>query len=52
LAHGLILRNAVAEHRPIRWSDVTYDATHHAIGFRRDMEALFRTEMGLDPAGA
>ena len=52
LAHGLRLRSPVPAGRPIRWSDVTYDATGQAIGFRLEMEALFRTEKGLDPARA
>ena len=52
LAHGLTLRNGVPAGRPIRWSDVTYDATTQAIAFRQEMEALFRNEKGLDRAGA
>jgi predicted homoserine dehydrogenase-like protein len=52
LAHGLRLRTSVPAGQPIRWSDVTCDATQPAIGFRLEMEALFRTEKGLDPARA
>ncbi|RYC30171.1 flagellar biosynthesis protein FlgA [Lichenibacterium minor] len=52
LAHGLTLRNAVPAAQPIRWSDVAYDATNTAISFRHEMEALFRTEKGLDGSKA
>ena len=50
LAHRLKLRNAVPAGQPIRWSDVVYDATEQAFSIRLEMEALFRTEKGLDPA--
>ena len=52
LAHGLRLRNPVPADQPIRWSDVSYDPTAQAVGFRLEMEALFRKEKGLDPARA
>ena len=50
LAHGLKLRNAVPAGQPIRWTDVTCDPTEQAFSVRLEMEALFRTEKGLDPA--
>jgi predicted homoserine dehydrogenase-like protein len=50
LAHGMKLRNAVPANHPIGWADVTYEATAHAISFRREMEAIFQKELGLDPA--
>ena len=52
LAHGMTLRNAVLANQPVRWSDVTYDSSAQAIGFRLEMEALFRKEkeVGRVPA--
>ncbi|MFY9294650.1 MAG: Gfo/Idh/MocA family oxidoreductase [Methylorubrum rhodinum] len=47
LAHGLPLRDAVPADRPIRWSDVVFDARAQAVAFRREMEDVFRGEMGL-----
>jgi hypothetical protein len=44
------LRNAVPANHPIGWADVTYEATAHAISFRREMEAIFQKELGLDRA--
>jgi predicted homoserine dehydrogenase-like protein len=52
LAHGMTLRNAVPAHEPVRWSDVTYDPTTQAIGFRLEMEALFRNEKVVGQAPA
>jgi len=46
LAHDLVLKNDVPAGRPVRWADVTFDATREAIRVRREMEALFRAEMG------
>jgi predicted homoserine dehydrogenase-like protein len=48
LAHGVTLRHDVPAGQPVRWSDVRYDATSPAVGFRREMEALFRSESGGD----
>lgn len=50
LAHGMKLRHEVAANQPVRWADVTYDNTALAISFRREMEAVFQKELGLDPA--
>ena len=47
LAHGLPLRDAVPADRPSRWSDVVFDARAQAVAFRREMEDVFRGEMGL-----
>ena len=52
LAHGLTLTAPIAAGRPIRWSDVRYDAAAQAVAFRLEMEALFRAEKGLDRAQA
>jgi predicted homoserine dehydrogenase-like protein len=41
LAHGMKLKRAVAESAPLRWEDVEYDATNHAVRFRREMERTF-----------
>jgi predicted homoserine dehydrogenase-like protein len=47
LAHNLVLKNDVPAGKPVRWSDVDFDAGKEAIRVRRDMEALFRKELGL-----
>ena len=39
LAHGLPLRNAVAEGQVVKWSDVSIDAAGETVGLRREMEA-------------
>jgi predicted homoserine dehydrogenase-like protein len=41
LAHGVALTRDIAEGEPLRWSDVTVDATADAIKVRREMEAMF-----------
>ena len=53
LAHGITLRNAVPAGQPVKWGDVEFDATKEAIRVRKDMEAMFRQELGIEtPAGA
>lgn len=47
LAHSLVLTNDIPAGHPVRWSDVAYDASHQAIRIRREMEAVFRAELGL-----
>ncbi len=42
LAHNLTLKNPVAQGKPVRWQDVTYDENDPAIRVRREMEAMFR----------
>lgn len=49
LAHGIVLQRAVPAGQPVRWSDVAIDASHQAIRIRREMEDLFRKEMGVTP---
>ena len=39
LAHGVKLTRAVAANAPVRWDDVSYDASDDAVRFRREMEA-------------
>jgi predicted homoserine dehydrogenase-like protein len=41
LAHGVRLVRDVPAHTQVRWSDVAFDATLDAVGFRREMEAAF-----------
>ncbi len=41
LAHGVRLARSVAAHAPVRWDDVTIDASTDAVRFRREMEAAF-----------
>jgi len=41
LAHHVTLKRDVAAHAPVRWDDVTVDASSEAVRFRREMERLF-----------
>ena len=51
LAHNMVLKNDVPAGRAVRWSDVEYDANKEAIRVRREMEQVFREELGLaEPA--
>ena len=47
LAHNMVLKNDVPAGRPVCWSDVDFDATKQAVAVRREMEAMFRKELGL-----
>jgi predicted homoserine dehydrogenase-like protein len=47
LAHNMVLKNQIPAGQPVRWSDVEFDATKQAIRVRREMEAMFRKELGL-----
>jgi predicted homoserine dehydrogenase-like protein len=47
LAHNMVLKNDVPAGKPVCWSDVDYDATKQAVAVRREMEAMFRKELGL-----
>ncbi|RFB69880.1 flagellar biosynthesis protein FlgA [Herbaspirillum sp. 3R11] len=47
LAHHIVLQRPVAAGQAVRWSDVAIDSSVQAIQVRREMEALFRKEMGL-----
>lgn len=47
LAHNMVLRSDVPAGRPVRWSDVSFEESQEAIRVRRDMEALFRAELGV-----
>ena len=44
LAHGVTLRNPVAEGAVVRWEDVDIDGSIEAVKTRREMEALFMAE--------
>ncbi|MDE2287478.1 MAG: Gfo/Idh/MocA family oxidoreductase [Burkholderiales bacterium] len=50
LAHGLKLEKPVAAGLPVRWSDVGFDRANPAIGFRLEMEKIFREEWGARAA--
>jgi len=41
LAHGVKLKNPVAQCRPVCWQDVEIDESDHAVRVRREMEAAF-----------
>src|SRR3954471_18711773 len=45
LAHGVKLRSAVAAGEPVRWTDVEVDAGNAAVKLRREMEAMFASEV-------
>lgn len=47
LAHNMVLKSDVQAGQPVRWSDVEFDASKQAVSVRREMEALFRKELGL-----
>lgn len=47
LAHGIVLQRAVPAGQTVSWADVAIDSSREAIRVRREMEALFRQEMGL-----
>ena len=47
LAHGIVLKRAVAAGQVVRWDDVAFDAGNQAVAFRREMEGVFRGEMGM-----
>ncbi len=51
LAHNLVLKNDVLAGRPVRWEDVDADETLEAVAIRREMETMFRKEMGIGGAG-
>jgi len=44
LAHGLKLERDIQANQPVRWSDVTYDRFNPTVGFRLEMESIFRAE--------
>ena len=48
LAHHLRLKNSISEGDVVKWSDVDFDHTNEAIGFRLEMEAVFRQEFGIE----
>jgi predicted homoserine dehydrogenase-like protein len=39
LAHGVLLKRAIAANEPVRWEDVAFDAADDAVRFRREMES-------------
>ncbi len=51
LAHHMVLKHDVPAGQPVRWSDVTYDPAQEAIRVRREMEAVFRGELGIGADG-
>jgi len=47
LAHNMVLKNDVPAGRPVCWSDVDFDPSKQAVSVRREMETMFRKELGL-----
>ncbi len=41
LAHGVVLKRAVAANMPVHWDDVAIDESQPAVAFRRAMERAF-----------
>ncbi len=52
LAHRVKLTKPVQEGAPVTWSDVAIDQTAEAVRVRREMESLFRVELGLGARAA
>ena len=51
LAHNMKLQRPVKAGQPVGWQDVAFDETLQAIQIRRQMEAMFRLEMGMTGQG-
>jgi predicted homoserine dehydrogenase-like protein len=51
LAHGVTLRRKVATGAVLRWADVKCREDDQAVAVRREMEAMFRPELGIAAAG-
>ncbi|MFL9925737.1 SAF domain-containing protein [Herbaspirillum lusitanum] len=51
LAHNIVLQRPVPAGQTVSWADVAIDASRESIRVRREMEALFRKEMGLAEPG-
>ena len=49
LAQQIKLTRAVPAGESVRWTDVAADAGDQAVILRREMEAVFRRELGLAP---
>ncbi|QRX84317.1 NAD(P)H-dependent oxidoreductase [Glaciimonas sp. PAMC28666] len=47
LAHNIVLKRPISAGQCVRWSDVVIDSSKESIQVRREMEAMFRKEMGL-----
>lgn len=47
LAHNMVLKHNIKAGQPVRWSDVDADQTLQAVAVRREMESLFRRELGI-----
>ncbi len=47
LAYGLALKHPVAAGQAVRWTDCGIDDADHSVRFRREMERIFRGEMGI-----
>jgi predicted homoserine dehydrogenase-like protein len=41
LAHGVMLKRAIAAHHPVLWDDVAVDMASEAVVIRREMESAF-----------
>ena len=48
LAHNMKLQRPVKAGQPVSWQDVAFDETQQAIRVRREMEAMFRSELPQD----
>lgn len=44
LAHGLVLKSAVAKDRGLSWRDVEWSVQSQAVAVRREMEDVYRKE--------
>ncbi len=48
LAHNMVLQRPVSAGQLVGWDDVAFDEGSQAVRFRREMESIFRREMGLE----
>lgn len=48
LAHGLVVKRRVRKDQQLSWNDVEWSEEREAVRVRREMEALFRREFGLE----
>ena len=47
LAHGLVLKANVSKDQGLSWKDVKFSDKSQVVAVRREMEAIFRSELGV-----
>lgn len=51
LAHGLVLNKEIKQGRGLSWHDVEWSENSQAVAIRREMEAIYRKEFGIETNG-